>query len=476
MASILRTLIEQHDLSLPEAVSKIRTILEAEESEAGKTKTLNILAILASGIGALASMTNPIGLALCAVSIGVNWSCQHAHRKDYGKIRDEQDLIHHAPLILDSMVQYYAANIATESTLLAAYEHCLNVFDEDTGVCISTAQIQGSNQFQTVEYLPVDYFRSSVQLALQQEDPVLRIAGKATGLDRMYQRMGIEAPVQEQVRSLPSPTPIQEAATLPTQAVGQNTRLNAIPVEVQRSRQWDDDEQLSKSSDRHEWMQDLLSYPSVLIWGAPGAGKSTFAEWLVKERVKLDHKLEILDPHRQYGQWDGLDVFGDGMDYAGIDDRLKEFADLVESRYLARSKRPDFNPRPLTVLAEEFTQWSKKCPHAPAFFEMSVSDIRKINCHVVYVSHNRTLSALGGAKGLAATRDSALLELELLAKVDDATGKAVPAMRGMLKYPGRAPIEVAIPDFSNPAPPQNQGTPLSSVLLNTIRGDGSGKK
>lgn len=274
------------------------------------------------------------------------------------------------------------------------------------------------------------------------------------------------------------PTPIQEAATLPTQSIGQNTRLNAIPVasEPARSRQWDDDEQLSKSSDRHEWMQDLLSYPSVLIWGAPGAGKSTFAEWLVKERVKLDHKLEILDPHRQYGQWDGLDVFGDGMDYAGIDDRLKEFADLVESRYLARSKRPDFNPRPLTVLAEEFTQWSKKCPHAPAFFEMSVSDIRKINCHVVYVSHNRTLSALGGAKGLAATRDSALLELELLAKVDDATGKAVPAMRGMLKYPGRAPIEVAIPDFSNPAPPQNQGTPLSSVLLNTIRGDGSGKK
>jgi hypothetical protein len=212
---------------------------------------------------------------------------------------------------------------------------------------------------------------------------------------------------------------------------------------------WDDDADLSNTT-RYDWMDDLLSYPSVLIYGAPGAGKSTFAEWLVIKRKDAGHQLEILDPHRAYGQWKGLDVFGDGMDFLSIDDRLKAFADLVESRYLKRSQKPDFNPRPMTVLAEEFTQWAKKCEHSAAFFEMSVSDIRKISMHVIYVSHARTMTALGGSKGLAGTRDSALLELELLAKVDEATGKATPAMRGLLKYPGRAPIEVAIPNLDKP--------------------------
>lgn len=199
-----------------------------------------------------------------------------------------------------------------------------------------------------------------------------------------------------------------------------------------------------------DWMQDLMHYPSVLIWGAPGSGKSTFAEWLMGERQKQGHSLEILDPHREYGQWQGLNVFGDGMDFDSIDERLKAFADLVEERYRERSKQPNYQPQPLTVLAEEFTQWNRKCGHASAFFEMSVSDIRKINCHVVYVSHNRTLTALGGSKGLAATRDSALLELELLARVDPSTGKAVPAMKGLLKYPGRAAIEVDIPHIKPP--------------------------
>jgi hypothetical protein len=244
------------------------------------------------------------------------------------------------------------------------------------------------------------------------------------------------------------PAANENLPTATSSPIGPTTKFGAIEVPnvpAASSPKWDEDEQLMTSSDRHEWMQDLLSYPSVLIWGAPGAGKSTFAEWLVTERAKAGHKLEILDPHREFGQWDGLDVFGDGMNFNAIDDRLKAFADLVESRYLGRSKKADFNPRPLTVLAEEFTQWSKKCDHSASFFEMSVSDIRKINCHVVYVSHNRTLTALGGAKGLAATRDSALLELELLAKVDEATGKAAPMLKGLLKYPGRASIEVAIP-------------------------------
>jgi hypothetical protein len=193
------------------------------------------------------------------------------------------------------------------------------------------------------------------------------------------------------------------------------------------------------------WLTEILGYPSVLIWGAPGSGKSTFAQWIITERQALGHEIEILDPHREYGQWSGLAVTGDGLDYPAINDSLIGFLATVTDRYQLRATTPNYQPPPLTILAEEFTQWGKKCAAAAEFFEVSVSDIRKIACHVIYVSHARTLTGLGGATGLAKTRDASLLELELIAKVDPKTGKATPSGRGRLRYPGGHQVEVQIP-------------------------------
>lgn len=201
-----------------------------------------------------------------------------------------------------------------------------------------------------------------------------------------------------------------------------------------------------------QWTGDLMGYPSILIYGAPGAGKTSTAAWLIRERINAGHQVKMLDPHREYGQWEGLECIGDGMDYDAINDELKAFTDEIKRRYKARLKTPNYNPPKLTVVCDEFTQWAKKCSHSATFFEECLSDIRKINLHVLFISHGRTLITLGGSTGLAATRDAALLELELEAKVNPLTKEASPKLLGWLKYPGVAMNErqrVAIASWMN---------------------------
>jgi hypothetical protein len=201
-----------------------------------------------------------------------------------------------------------------------------------------------------------------------------------------------------------------------------------------------------------QWTPDLMGYPSILIYGAQGAGKTSTAAWLIRERMKEGHQIKILDPHRAYGQWDGLECIGDGMDYDAINDELQAFTEEIKVRYKARAKVPNYDPPKLTLVCDEFTQWAKKCSHSATFFEESLTDIRKINLHVLFISHARTLTGLGGSSGLAATRDAGLLELELEAQVDPQTKKASPKLLGWLKYPGMAMNErqrVAIAPWMN---------------------------
>lgn len=232
-------------------------------------------------------------------------------------------------------------------------------------------------------------------------------------------------PVSVPARKIPEGDPIAVGAGLTmTTAVQQPTTTMTqqvqLPIEHQAS---------------YCWIQTLLEYPSILIYGGQGSGKSTFTQFLIRLRYQRGHRIKILDPHYKAGDWKGFEIFGKGMNYREIDLEIKKILRLIKLRYSQFSEVEGIKFAPITVVCEEMVSWVDEVPSAAEFFRSTLSDIRKVGVCVVFVSHNRTLTSLGGNSGLARTRDSALIELELETKVDEATGKASPTFRGKLKLP-----------------------------------------
>jgi hypothetical protein len=201
----------------------------------------------------------------------------------------------------------------------------------------------------------------------------------------------------------------------------------------------------------------LIWYPSVLIYGAPGSGKTHFAEQEVGKRRAAGHRVVVLDPHAAYGAWQGCEVVGGGMDYAGIDAKLAWFSDEVAKRYKVVQSTPNPKFQPLTFVCDEFTRWGGKCPNSTDFFEQLVTDIRKVEMFGLIISHTRTLAGLANAKGFASLRDEALLEVEILGNKDEETGRATPRFEALVKLPGQPLSDRTLVKLQRLEPIQNAG-------------------
>ncbi len=216
-------------------------------------------------------------------------------------------------------------------------------------------------------------------------------------------------------------------------------------------------------------MPVLTNYPSVLIYGAPGSGKTTFAEQEVKRRLEAGHKVIVCDPHAAYGAWVGCEVVGGGMDYAAIDAKLEWFANEVRRRYKRIESEPNPSFQPLTLVCDEFTNWAGRCSAAGEFFQSALSDIRKAKMFGLIVSHTRTMAGLANAAGMAKLRDEALLEVELLGQQCPKIGDAVPRYEAVIKLPGM-PLNkrfiLQVPKLSEPN--NHQPTKQDSAYLNPI--------
>jgi hypothetical protein len=216
-------------------------------------------------------------------------------------------------------------------------------------------------------------------------------------------------------------------------------------------------------------MPVLTNYPSVLIYGAPGSGKTTFAEQEVKRRLEAGHRVIVCDPHAAYGAWQGCEVVGGGMNYSVIDAKLEWFAEEVKRRYKLIESQPNPQFQPLTLVCDEFTNWAGRCSAAGEFFQSALSDIRKAKMFGLIVSHTRTMAGLANAAGMAKLRDEALLEIELLGQQCPKTGNAVPRYEAVVKLPGM-PLNkrfiLQVPKLSEPN--NHQPTKQDSAYLDPI--------
>ncbi|MEP6582518.1 type IV secretory system conjugative DNA transfer family protein [Microcoleus vaginatus GB2-A3] len=219
----------------------------------------------------------------------------------------------------------------------------------------------------------------------------------------------------------------------------------------------------------------LIWYPSVLVYGAPGSGKTFFSEQEVSKRIEAGHRVIVLDPHAAYGAWQGCEVIGGGMDYAAIDAKLAWFSEEVAKRYKTVQSQPNPKFQPLTFVCDEFTRWGGKCPNSTDFFEQLVTDIRKVEMFGLIISHTRTLAGLANAKGFASLRDEALLEVEILGNKDEETGRATPRFEAKIKLPGQPLSDrtlVKLTKHSTPnkpeATPQNTPAESTTDYLNRV--------
>jgi hypothetical protein len=207
-------------------------------------------------------------------------------------------------------------------------------------------------------------------------------------------------------------------------------------------------------------MPDLTWYPSVLVYGVPGAGKTHFVEQEVKQRLAEGHQVIVLDPHAAYGQWEGCEVIGTGMDYEAIDAKLRWFRKQVKDRYKERNTVPNPTFQPLTIVGEEFTNWECNCEESDEHYRTCNTDIRKVECYSIIVSHLTTQAGLGGGKGLAKMK-TGMIEVELVGIFNPVTKRATPKFEAWVKLPGQKQSERTLVKLTkhSEAPTQSQYTP-----------------
>jgi hypothetical protein len=197
----------------------------------------------------------------------------------------------------------------------------------------------------------------------------------------------------------------------------------------------------------------LLNYPTVRVTGPQGAGKSRIVEEVTHKRCEAGYEAIIIDPHCEYGQWEGLKVIGKGQDYGAIERWITWFIGEIKDRYHRRATEPNYNPPPMTIVCEELTGWKKNGVKNAGELELAgYSDTRKINIAITLVAHGKTSELMGGGKGLAKTREAGAADLELFAEIDRHSGKATPKLEGTLKLPSQDPQPVRIPHLA-PLPP-----------------------
>lgn len=229
---------------------------------------------------------------------------------------------------------------------------------------------------------------------------------------------------------------------------------------------------------------DLFIEYSGLLFGGQGSGKSWTTRQIVAKKVQAGHRVVVLDPHAASHEWQGVEHVGSGMNYGAIAEFLRWYLGEVKRRYQDFSEsglsedqwqaQMRQHGQVLSVVCEEMTNWADRLSGGIAgeFMKAGMSDSRKALMPPLFVAHDRTLTCLGDAKGLARLRDSSLLELELVPKIHEVSFKPIASGNGRLKLPGHAqwrdvtlpPVTKKITDFRGYGPTRPPVTVQASAV------------
>lgn len=230
-----------------------------------------------------------------------------------------------------------------------------------------------------------------------------------------------------------------------------NVAVSRSPQEApKQQKQYTPDLVESQNQDPFGWLKQIYGSNCLLIFGGQGSGKTGFVEWYANAKKEQGDEVIVFDVHRKYSAWKGLRVVGDGRDYEAIDEELLRIEKLITARYKQFSTVEDFNPRPITLIFEEFSKWKSFCQYSDSFFLTALTDVRKVLIQVVFVSHMQTMSGLTNQKGLKETFDNGVDKLQLLSeKLEcvDGLRRDRPTGKGVLKLVNAEPITVSIPSY-----------------------------
>lgn len=251
--------------------------------------------------------------------------------------------------------------------------------------------------------------------------------------------------------------PVQQAQPLAVPQFVNNVNVRNVAVSrphqerTQQNQEYTPDLIRNTDKNPYEWLRQIYGSNCLLFFGGQGSGKTSFVEWYANEKAKQGNEVIVFDVHRKYGSWGGLRVVGDGRNYKAIDEELLNLEEIITSRYEQFATSENFNPRPITLVFEEFSKWKSFCEHSDSFFLTALTDVRKVLIQVVFVSHMKTMSGLTGQKGLAETFKNGVDQLELISEKIECTDgikRDRPTGKGKLTLVNTPkPILVDIPSY-----------------------------
>ena len=154
---------------------------------------------------------------------------------------------------------------------------------------------------------------------------------------------------------------------------------------------------------------------------------------------------------------------------------MRWFRKQVKDRYKERNSQPNPTFKPLTIVGEEFTNWECNCEESDEHYRTCNTDIRKVECYSIIVSHLTTQAGLGGGKGLAKMK-TGMIEVELVGIFNPVTKRATPKFEAWVKLPGQKQLERTLVKLNkHPLTPKDAAVDDVSDAQNNTPGNPSEK-